>query len=132
MSLLVTAVHGEPDKDTYGNVSYWVSLEGIDGNVLVKHKGDKKPLAPGDDAITAGFEKVDELTSKQGKAYKKLVRPQQQGGNFGGGGGGRNESPETRRSIAMQASQKVGVDVVAPRSRLAFGSLTVLRSSLRR
>ena len=44
-----------------------------------------------------------------GLSFKKA---QQGGGWGGGGGGGRKDTPETRRSIAMQSSQKVAVDAV--------------------
>lgn len=109
-SFNVTAVHGEPEKDEYGNLSYWVSLDGVQGNVLVRHKHTTPPLKAGDDAAADPwrYERVEQKESKKGKAYNKLAKT---AANFNRGGGG-GRSPEEQKAILRQGSQKRAISYV--------------------
>lgn len=112
--LKIEQVTSEPESDKHGNLSYFVRIEGVDGGVLVRHKGDKPVLKAGDDATDHGFERVDDIPKKSGDGtYKKLMRPEANN-SFGGGGGGgsRTDDPITRRSIQMQHAQKAAVDAL--------------------
>jgi len=103
VSLIVKKITRQPEKDEkYGNWSYWAEFEGIDGGVLVSHKGHIDPLKEGDDAMAAGFERVDDVPKKSGGGtYKKLMRPEKQ---FGGGGGSSRSNPEDMRQRAAQGA----------------------------
>ena len=101
--LIVKRLQSEPKKDEkYHNWSYWAEFEGIEGGVLVSHKGHIEPLKEGDDAMAAGFERVDDVPKKNGGGtYKKLMRPEKQ---FGGGGGSSRSNPEDMRQRAAQGA----------------------------
>jgi len=103
MSLIVKKITRPPEKDPkFGNWSYWAEFEGIKGGVLVSHKGHIDPLKEGDDAMTAGFERVDDVFKKNGGGtYKKLMRSEKQ---FGGGGGSSRNNPEDMRQRAAQGA----------------------------
>lgn len=136
--LLVTGIMSEPETDTYGNLSYWVSIDGYDGNVLVKHAGNKPILLVGQEAGSAGFERVDTLQSKAGNSYLKLQRPVYDGVSAGRGGssygGGGNptpplpprggEDPDVRsKAIRRMASHKAALAYI--HAKAAAGMATV-------
>ena len=109
MSLVVTGVHGEPKTDDFGNLSYWVSIEGFEGNVLVTHKPSAPVLKVGDDALANGWDRVDTKTSKAGKSYQKLARPIFQGG---GNAAPRQEDPKRSAAIGRMHDQDMALRAV--------------------
>lgn len=80
-------------------------------------------LVEADGSIKAAewFTKIDTPLPQQGAKLDGELQAGQYGlsfkkaggGGFGGGGGGRKDSPETRRSIAMQHAQKCAVTVLS-------------------
>lgn len=66
-------------QDQYGNVTYSVKFESEADSCLVRVKGDRV-VTPGQEM----YGRIDSLTSKTGKPYKKFVREQQddQSGGF--------------------------------------------------
>lgn len=96
----------EPEKDNYGNWTYFVKLEGVEKGALLVHKKGE-PKNPGD--VIEGYY-LEEKKSQAGKTYLKLTRPQQQSNN--GGGGNRAKDPAERESIERQVAAKVASDLL--------------------
>lgn len=93
------------------NRSYYVKVDGDEKVFELAQKADKAPPAIGD-----AFEANVEEREHEGTTYYKLKKVYQQ---RGGPGGGRPRDPQEQKRIAVQASQKVAVEVV----RLGLGSL---------
>jgi hypothetical protein len=108
-SYTITAVQPEPRawNSTKGGpmLSYRVTLRNEQGAEKPNVEWARKATSP---APAVG--QTIEGTVEDGQYGPKFKAAQQMGG--GGGGGGRPRDPAERRSIAMQASQKVAVDAV--------------------
>lgn len=59
-------------QDQYGNVTYSVQFQGEQGSCLVRVRGDRA-VEPGQQM----YGRIESLTSKTGKPYKKFTREQQ-------------------------------------------------------
>ena len=88
--------------------SYRVTLRNAQGQELANVEWARKQSSP-PPAVGQTVEGDVDTSGQYGPKFKAL---QQGGGGGGGGGGGRPRDPAERRSIAMQASQKVAVDAV--------------------
>lgn len=96
---------------------YRVTLRNADGREMENVEWSRKATTP---APEAGL-KVEGTVDTSGP-YGAKFKQAQQGGGFGGGGRGPRD-PAERRSIEMQASQKVAVD--AARLAIETGVLKV-------
>lgn len=95
------------------NRSYYVKIDGDERVFEVARNLDKPAPAVGE-----SFDADIEEREHQGTTYYKLKRVYQQ--QRGNGAGGRSRDPQEQKRIAVQASQKVAVEVV----RLGLSSLT--------
>lgn len=80
---------------------------------LTLAEGDQPPV------IAEWFTAATTAIPSVGSTIEGTIEPSEYGPKFkkaggfgGGGGGGRSESPETRRSIAMQHAQKCAVEAL--------------------
>jgi hypothetical protein len=104
----VTAVHGDVDTDTHGNVSAFISVEGVDKNVLLR----KKPPFPSVGDVLEGYQVV-EKQAQSGNKYLKAEKPQQPNATFNrsnGGGKDFKADPVKQRAIAMESSIKASLE----------------------
>jgi hypothetical protein len=104
----VLSVNGQPDTDSYGNVSAFITVEGVDGSVLLRKKAPFPQ--PGED-ISDDYQVVERV-GNSGKSYKKLERPQQPGGSGGNRGGSKDfkADPVKQAAIAMQAAHNTAIE----------------------
>ncbi len=128
MSLVVTKVNPPTEPpDQYGNISYWVQIQGHEGGVIVRHKGSTPMLMGGQDATLAGWNAIEPKVSKAGKPYGKLTRdhigapsqtdaPWQPSAPQSAPAVQRQELrglDAVSRSIAAQHAQKVAFEIIA-------------------
>lgn len=106
MTLVKLTAVSEPRSWTYEgktNLDYILNIEGRDQQAILTQRPDTP-------APTVGQEVDLELIQHPRFPDKlKARRPPKGGGGFGGGG--RPRDPAERKSIQMQASQKVAVDI---------------------
>jgi hypothetical protein len=112
----IEEVVGSRDWDSRNGAmkDYTLALEGVPEQVRLTQKAETPAPAAGQemDLTLEDFppEQIDRYAPLAN--MKKAKKVQQGGGGFGGGGGGpRTDDPKTSRSIAMQASQKVALQM---------------------
>jgi hypothetical protein len=100
-------------KDGNKFVDYTIALEGVPQQVGLNQKPESPAPKAGEsiDLTLEPFpqERIDKA-ARLGNMLKG-TRPKTFGGGGGGGGGPRTDDPKTSRSIAMQASQKVALQM---------------------